>query len=64
LRLARDPTALAAVKAKVRRNRDLCPLFDTARFTQNLENAYNMMWERYQRGLPPATFAVKGDAGA
>jgi predicted O-linked N-acetylglucosamine transferase (SPINDLY family) len=62
LRLARNPAALAALKAKVRGNRDLCPLFDTARFTQNLESAYSMMWERYQRGLPPGTFAVKGAA--
>jgi predicted O-linked N-acetylglucosamine transferase (SPINDLY family) len=64
LRLARDPVALAGIKAKVRANRDLCPLFDTARFTRNLESAYSMMWERYQRGLPPATFELKGDTAA
>jgi protein O-GlcNAc transferase len=34
------------------------PLFDTARFTANLEAAYRAMWERHQRGLPPESFAV------
>jgi predicted O-linked N-acetylglucosamine transferase (SPINDLY family) len=60
VRLASDPSALARVKAKLRANRDVCPLFDTARMTRSLEAAYTMMWERYQRGLPPATFAVSG----
>src|SRR6266550_2156900 len=60
LRFARDPSALALVKAKLRNNRDTCPLFDTERMTRNLEAAYTTMWERYQRGLRPATFAVPG----
>jgi predicted O-linked N-acetylglucosamine transferase (SPINDLY family) len=33
-------------------------LFDTARFTRDLESAYATMWERHQSGLPPASFAV------
>jgi predicted O-linked N-acetylglucosamine transferase (SPINDLY family) len=48
------------VKAKLRGNRDVCPLFDTERITRNLETAYTMMWERYQQGLGPATFQVPG----
>jgi len=60
LKLAREPSTLASVKAKLRSNRDACPLFDTERITRNLETAYTMMWERYQRGLGPATFQVPG----
>jgi predicted O-linked N-acetylglucosamine transferase (SPINDLY family) len=41
------------------RNRETEPLFDTARFTRNLERAYTMMWERSQRGEPPVSFAVQ-----
>jgi protein O-GlcNAc transferase len=39
-------------------NRDIEPLFNTARFTRELEAAYMGMWNRMQEGLPPATFAV------
>jgi predicted O-linked N-acetylglucosamine transferase (SPINDLY family) len=58
LKLARDRGALVAIKEKLARHRDTYPLFDTARFTRNLEAAYVTMWERYQRGEPPRTFAV------
>lgn len=58
LNLARDRSALAAVRDKVLRNRDTHPLFDTIRFTRNLEAAYVTMWERYQRGAHPQTFSV------
>jgi predicted O-linked N-acetylglucosamine transferase (SPINDLY family) len=56
--LALNPDKLADVKAKLARNRDTAPLFDTPRFTRNLESAYVTMWERYQTGLAPAPFAV------
>jgi len=58
LRLARDAPTLAAIKAKLQRNRNGCPLFDTRRFTLNLEAALTQMWERHQRGLAPESFAV------
>jgi predicted O-linked N-acetylglucosamine transferase (SPINDLY family) len=59
LSLARDPFALAQVRAKLVRNRDTHPLFDTARFTRHLEAAYTRMVERYRSGEPPAAFAVE-----
>ncbi len=59
LALARDPARLAVIRAKLLRNRDTHPLFDTARFTQHLEAAYRTMWERQEAGLPPAGFAVE-----
>ncbi len=43
LRLARDPEALAAIRAKLQATRDSMPLFDTVRFTRNLEAAYLRM---------------------
>jgi protein O-GlcNAc transferase len=48
LALARDPERLAAIKAKLLRNRGTEPLFDTAGFTRDLETIYSSMWERQQ----------------
>jgi len=58
LKLARDASALAAIKGRLQRNRDTHPLFDTKRFTRNLEAAYRTMWQRQQRGEPPASFSL------
>jgi predicted O-linked N-acetylglucosamine transferase (SPINDLY family) len=58
LKLARDERLLAALKAKLARNRDIFPLFDTDRFRQHIESAYETMWERYERGGPPVSFTV------
>ncbi len=58
LALARDPRALACLKADLEKNRDTCPLFDTARFTRHLEAAYLMMWDRHRAGQQPASFSV------
>jgi protein O-GlcNAc transferase len=58
VKLARDRGALAAIKEKLARHRQTHPLFDTARFTRNLEAAYVGMWERHQRGARPQSFAV------
>jgi predicted O-linked N-acetylglucosamine transferase (SPINDLY family) len=56
LRLAREPATLGAIKGKLRAGRDTCALFDTGRFTRNLEAAFTAMWDRQRTGLPPATF--------
>ena len=58
LKLARDEAALAQLKDKLVRERSSVPLFDTVRYARHLEAAYAGMWERYQRGEPPAGFAV------
>jgi protein O-GlcNAc transferase len=58
LELARDKNLLAAIKAKLAQNRETFPLFDTDRFRRHIESAYETMWERYQRGEPPASFTV------
>lgn len=58
LSLARDAGRLAAVKDRLDRNRLTAPLFDSGRFTRNLEAAYRGMWERWRAGKPPEAFAV------
>ena len=58
LKLAQEPSFLQAIKAKLVRNRDTYPLFDTVRFTRHIEAAYVRMWERYQRHEEPQAFAV------
>jgi predicted O-linked N-acetylglucosamine transferase (SPINDLY family) len=59
LKIAREPEFHAALKDKLARNRDVFPLFDTKRFTRNVEAAYTAMWRRSQRGEPPQNFAVE-----
>ncbi|MDH4338557.1 MAG: tetratricopeptide repeat protein [Candidatus Krumholzibacteria bacterium] len=58
LRLATHPGELVALKQKLAVNRDTHSLFDVDRFRRHIEAAYQAMWERWQRGEPPAAFAV------
>jgi protein O-GlcNAc transferase len=58
LRIARDPALQTSLRAKLAHNRETFPLFDTARFTRNVEAAYTTMWQRSQRGEPPAHLAA------
>jgi predicted O-linked N-acetylglucosamine transferase (SPINDLY family) len=57
--LARHPQQLAALRAKLAANRLKMPLFDTARFARDLEQAYQRMWEIHRRGEAPQPFAVE-----
>jgi predicted O-linked N-acetylglucosamine transferase (SPINDLY family) len=59
LKIAAEPAFCASLKDKLAHNRDVCPLFDTKRFTRHVEAAYTTMWERYQRGEPPHSFIVE-----
>jgi protein O-GlcNAc transferase len=59
LKLAHDPAHLRALRDRLARNRDIYPLFDTARFTRHIEAAYTTMWQRYRNGVPPQAFAVE-----
>jgi predicted O-linked N-acetylglucosamine transferase (SPINDLY family) len=56
--LALDRDRLATIKAKLMRKHHTEPLFDTGRFTRDLESAYTIMWQRQQDGLPAASFSV------
>jgi len=53
LRLATDSGLRGATKTKLRRNAGAHDLFDTVKFTRSLENAYERMWQRLERDLPP-----------
>ena len=46
LELASNPERLRAIREKLLQNRRTAPMFDTARFTRNLEAAYRTMLER------------------
>jgi protein O-GlcNAc transferase len=45
LKLARDPAALATIRERLMTNRNRVPLFDTPRFTRNLEALYRRILE-------------------
>ena len=53
LRLARDKTMLAAIRAKLARNRQTFPLFDTDRFRRHIESAYVEMCGSGTSGRKP-----------
>lgn len=57
--LATDPSLLAEIRAKLARNRQTHPLFDTDRFRRHLEAAYTTMFEWSLRRQPPESFAVE-----
>ena len=61
LRLAMEPSLLATYRNRLATNRLVHPLFDTDRFRRHIEAAYLRMWELWQRGEFPRSFAV--DAG-
>jgi predicted O-linked N-acetylglucosamine transferase (SPINDLY family) len=63
LELAHDPVALSEVRERLVRNRATHALFDTVRFTRNLESAYEQMVKRYRSGEPPRGFAVEPAGG-
>ena len=56
--LALNPERLRDLRERLDRNRLTTPLFDTPRFTRNLEAAYSAMLQRYYAGLPPGHIHV------
>jgi len=59
LNLADDAVKLTSAKDLLAGNRMNCALFDTVRFTRDLERTYAVMWQRHQSGDPPSSFAVE-----
>jgi predicted O-linked N-acetylglucosamine transferase (SPINDLY family) len=53
LALANDPARLAALKQKLEANRLTTPLFDSSRFTRNLEAAYEQMRDAFLKTASP-----------
>jgi protein O-GlcNAc transferase len=59
LGLATQPGRLQALRKKLAQNRLRTPLFNTDRFRRHIEAAYIRMWQIWQQGERPATFAVE-----
>ncbi len=56
--LASHPEELRGLRERLAANRTVWPLFDTPRFTRNLERAYRAMWDIYAAGQPPRRIVV------
>jgi predicted O-linked N-acetylglucosamine transferase (SPINDLY family) len=52
VKLATNASLLASIREKLTRNRTVAPLFDTPRFTKNLEFAYARVYAGYRAGAP------------
>ena len=63
LDLTRDAARRERLRARLEALRATSPLFDPDRFVRALEQAYITMWQRYERGEPPATFEVPDEEG-
>ncbi len=55
---ATNSAKLKEIHEKLKRNRLTTPLYDTATFTNHIEEAYQKMYERYREGLPPGQIYV------
>lgn len=58
LALAHDRERLADIRRKIAERRETSPLFDSARYTRNLEQAYQTMVDIMRAGEAPRAFAV------
>ena len=58
IELASHPEKLKAIKERLANNRLVMPLFNSSLFTQQIEAAYQVMYERHQAGLMPDHFEV------
>ena len=63
LELATQPDRLAEMKSRLAANRMSCPLFDSARFTHDLERLYQRMWTDYRAGTRQPIVSEAGDGG-
>jgi predicted O-linked N-acetylglucosamine transferase (SPINDLY family) len=59
VKLAGDPALLHTIRQKLALGRQTAPLFDTGRTRQHIESAYAQMWDIFQRGETPRSFAVE-----
>jgi predicted O-linked N-acetylglucosamine transferase (SPINDLY family) len=64
LKLATDPAMLASLRQKLSENRATTALFDADRTRRHIEAAYRKMWDIFQAGGAPQSFAVERSEGA
>ncbi len=62
LGLVRAPTTLARYKERLAATRNELPLFDSVRYTRDLERAFRAIWDRHRRGLPPDHIVIGREA--
>jgi protein O-GlcNAc transferase len=61
LRLATHPDELGKIRQRLAQNRLTCPLFDTERFTRDLERMFETMWRNHSAGVKaPIVLAADG----
>jgi predicted O-linked N-acetylglucosamine transferase (SPINDLY family) len=58
LHLARNPGALAGIRARLMQLRMTSPLFDPVQATHHIEIALQEMWRRHRAGEAPAGFSI------
>jgi protein O-GlcNAc transferase len=58
LELAQNKPKLEAIRAKLIANRETVPLFDSTRYTRNLERSFEKMIEIMRAGEAPRPFAI------
>jgi predicted O-linked N-acetylglucosamine transferase (SPINDLY family) len=58
LSLADDPAKLKSVRSRLARNRMASPLFDSERFTRDMERGLDLAYQRYLQGREPADISV------
>jgi predicted O-linked N-acetylglucosamine transferase (SPINDLY family) len=56
--LLHEPQRLAELRSRLALRRSRLPLFETERYTRDLEAAYLRMYEQAAAGVPPASFDV------
>ena len=53
IELATNPEKFSELKDKLNNNLSKAPLYNTTKFTENLESLYSIMYQRYHDGLEP-----------
>lgn len=59
IEISTDRQKLNVIKNKLKFNKFTTPLFDTAKFTKDIEISYKAVFDRYMRGLEPDHFEVQ-----
>ena len=63
LRLAMHPEELGKIRQRLAQNRLMCPLFDTERFTRDLERMFETMWRNHCDGVKTPIVLAAESAG-
>ncbi len=59
VRLAVDPAVLGQIRSRLRTNLACTSLLDNPGFARSLEQLYQTMWQRFEKGQPPAMIMAR-----